>query len=55
MKIVADHFSTIIRPKSTNKVIKRKNNHVFMSYDKTLLSIGNVHKFTKLSQFWVDN
>ena len=34
-------------------MIKRKNN-VFELYDKTLLSIGNVHKITKLSQFWVD-
>ena len=29
--------------------------NVFMRlYDKTLLSIGNVHKIKKLSQFWVD-
>ena len=55
MKIVTDHFfNHNLGQNQLIKVIKRKNNHVFMSYDKTLLSIGNVHKITKLSQFWVD-
>ena len=28
--------------------------YIYELYDKTLLSIGNVHKITKLSQFRVD-
>ena len=55
IKIVADHFSSIIRPKSTDKSdLKKKESCIYELYDKTLLSIGNVHKITKLSQFQVD-
>ena len=60
MKIIADHFSTIIRQnqliKSDFSFFLRKNNNVWNHelYDKTLLSTGNVHKITKLSQFRVD-